>query len=326
MESSIWISCPKQKINNDILLSVIIPVYNKVKYLPKCIESILKNKSHHTEFIFIDDGSNDGSENILDSYADGETGFFVIHTQNRGVSMARNMGLEIARGEYIGWIDPDDYISSKWFTEIYPHMLSNYDLIMFEMCMVDGSNERYNFYAKNSCTINKDKFIWDLQNGYKIQSHLCSKIFKKSLFEGVKFPIDFAFGEDFSVMHEVAIKVNSVKYIHSILYFYIQHSDSLVNDNRAVLKKNLISIRLNVSRQDFFYKNHYKVNRTGVLVAFITFLWNYKKADYLERNAYAHEYIQMKKIFVFHYLKYVLFSELSMKMKIKSLLIAITLI
>lgn len=313
----------EQQMNNNILLSVIIPVYNKAEYLAKCIESILKNKLYNTELIFIDDGSDDGSDEILDRYACDRDNFIVVHTQNRGVSMARNLGLKIARGEYVGWIDPDDYISPEWFSIIYPHMLSNYDLIMFEMGIENEENKLYNFYAKKTCTLNKDKFIWDLQNGYKIQSHLCSKVFKKKLFEGIKFPTYLAFGEDFAVMHEVAIKVNRIKYLHSILYFYVQHDDSLVNDNGAVLKNNLISIELNMIRRNFFFNKHMKINNTGLLGALITFLWNYRKASSLERNMYLSDYKQMKDLLICRYFKYVIFSELSTRMKIKSVIIAI---
>ena len=99
------------------LISVIIPVYNVEKYLPECIESVLKQTHTNLEIILVDDGSPDNSPQICDEYAQKDSRIKVIHKENGGVSSARNEGLKIAKGEWISFIDADDWVE-KNFCEI----------------------------------------------------------------------------------------------------------------------------------------------------------------------------------------------------------------
>ena len=96
-------------------LSVIVPVYNVETFLPACIDSILSQTFRDLELILIDDGSPDACGRICDKYAEKDTRVRVIHQENRGVSAARNAGLQIASGEYIGFVDPDDWITPEMY-------------------------------------------------------------------------------------------------------------------------------------------------------------------------------------------------------------------
>ena len=103
------------------LISIIIPIYNVEKYLPVCLDSILAQTYKNLEIILVDDGSPDGSGTICDEYASRDSRFVVVHQKNGGVSVARNTGLDHATGDYIGIVDPDDWIEPN----MYEVMMNN---------------------------------------------------------------------------------------------------------------------------------------------------------------------------------------------------------
>lgn len=100
------------------MVSIIVPVYKVEKFLPKCIESVLNQTYTDFELILVDDGSPDKSPEICDKYAELDKRVVVIHQKNAGVSAARNAGLENAKGEYIGFVDPDDWIAPKMYEQM----------------------------------------------------------------------------------------------------------------------------------------------------------------------------------------------------------------
>ena len=104
---------------NKPLISVIVPIYNCARYLPQCIESILAQTYTNLEIILVDDGSTDNSRKICNDYAAMDLRIKVIHQANAGVSVARNIGLKWARGEYIGFVDADDYIAKDMYEYLY---------------------------------------------------------------------------------------------------------------------------------------------------------------------------------------------------------------
>ena len=97
------------------LISIIIPVYNVAVYLPRCLDSILAQTYKNLEIILVDDGSKDNSGKVCDEYALKDSRIKVIHQKNQGVSVARNAGLRIAKGDYIGFVDSDDYIETNMY-------------------------------------------------------------------------------------------------------------------------------------------------------------------------------------------------------------------
>lgn len=100
-----------------IKMSVVIPVYNVLSYLPKCVESVLTDSGHDTEIILVNDGSTDGSGELCDKYAENNKCVMVIHQKNQGAVAARNAGIQNAKGDYIAFLDSDDWVSSHYLTE-----------------------------------------------------------------------------------------------------------------------------------------------------------------------------------------------------------------
>ena len=109
----------------DPIISIIVPIYNVGKYLPKCIESILNQTFKNFELILVNDGSTDNSGVVCDDYEKKDTRIKIIHKSNGGVSSARNAGLYVAKGEYIGFVDPDDYIDKNMYEKLYRLCIDN---------------------------------------------------------------------------------------------------------------------------------------------------------------------------------------------------------
>ena len=178
-------------------LSIIIPVYNVEKYLSKCLNSILRQTYQDYEIILIDDGSSDSSGIICDWYADKDSRIKVVHQPNKGVSCARNAGLELSKGEFITFIDADD--------ELCPHFLENFSYnpeIDFEIqgFIINNVNDK----TKNKVIKPAKTLITSLYNVYaeseyqKTSRGPCCKLLKNNIIKQyhIKFPAGISFGED----------------------------------------------------------------------------------------------------------------------------------
>ncbi len=125
-------------------LSIIVPVYNTESYLYKCIDSIINQQFKDLEIILVNDGSSDNSGKICDEYAEIDNRIRVLHIKNQGVSNARNRGIELARGDYIGFIDSDDWIDEDMYSNMLNNLTTyNADIIMCGHVIYDGKNEHY---------------------------------------------------------------------------------------------------------------------------------------------------------------------------------------
>lgn len=175
-------------------ISVIVPIYNKKKYLKRCIESIIHSTLKEIEVILIDDGSTDGSWNLIQQYKEMDSRIIAVHTENRGLSAARNEGLAIATAEYITFVDADDYIAYDIYEKLYEigHRFSP-DIIDYEHTIEFPTGEKYP--AKQS-SIEKDRLLnrdyleeyiipvmlnVDSRKEFFIQNYVCMKLFKHSL-------------------------------------------------------------------------------------------------------------------------------------------------
>src|SRR5690554_2285343 len=122
------------------LISIIVPVYNVEQYIEKCMVSILSQTYRNIEIILIDDGSTDNSGNLCDTYSAIDPRVKVIHKKNGGISSARNSGLEVAMGEYIGFVDPDDWIETNMYESMYSNIKRNNSEICICNYIIDGSD------------------------------------------------------------------------------------------------------------------------------------------------------------------------------------------
>lgn len=212
-------------------ISIIIPVYNVENYIEECFKSIIKQKNMcEAEIICIDDGSTDSSGKICDEYAKIDKRFKVIHQKNSGVATARNIGLDVAQGKYIAWIDPDDYIADNWYEKINIFIEKDIDFIFFDYAFLINNTVKKIKYKNDSGYIKKEKFFKELVLDKKIQSQLWSKVMKRTLFNNIRIPKEIKVLEDYAIMPYLVEKANTIYYISDCLYFYLIREGSLTNN------------------------------------------------------------------------------------------------
>lgn len=211
---------------NTPLFSIIIPVYNVEKYLRECLNSVLQQTYTRWELILVDDGSTDASSDICDEYAAKDTRITVIHKLNEGVSVARNVGIEKAKGDYISFIDSDDWVESYYLESVLPY--SEFDLVFFPFRKIFSNGFTVTFSLK-SLQVYGNKNIWDSistlkKNGTGINfyGYTVVKVFKRSIVD--KYHIRFVEGlrisEDEVFTLDYCMYVNSLIILPLCLYNY----------------------------------------------------------------------------------------------------------
>lgn len=230
------------------IVSIIVPVYNVEKYINRCIDSILAQTFTDWECILVDDGSPDKSGEICDEYASRDSRIQVIHKQNGGVSSARNAGLDVAHGEYVWFVDSDDWIENDSLKEIYNIMdKTNTDICFFESNLV--------FINKIKNTFSFSSFIDEPHNiiVYNTKSEcvkaiekleMCggfgwtwNKWFKKSIIDNyiLRFDQRFSIQEDHLFTLSYMLYVKSIAIANVRPYYYFINDDSLLKNQHAYL-------------------------------------------------------------------------------------------
>ena len=236
----------------ELPISIIVPVYNVEKYLPTCVDSILCQTFTNFELILVDDGSTDRSGIICDEYEKKDTRVKVIHKENGGLSSARNAGLYIAKGKYIGFVDSDDFIDKEMYKVLYNEAEKNIaDLVI---CDFKKVNENYKIkkdsvFQEKNIEILKSDYILDNMYGNMYGKYIVSwnKLYNKNLFYKIKFPTG-KINEDEFIAHRLLKLANKIIYINSKLYYYMQRSNSIM------------SAGFNEKRFDIFYAYKDRIN------------------------------------------------------------------
>ena len=211
-------------------LSIIIPVYNVEAYLPATIDSVLSQTFRDFELILVVDGATDRSGEICDRYAAKDVRVKVIHQKNTGVSAARNAGVAAARGEYIGFTDSDDIIETDMY-QVLLELAQRYGAQVVQ-CQHDRAN---GLNGSNRSTepevMDGSAFVRRLftKTGgvYTNQVSLCTKIFKRELFDGIIFPVGQVY-EDEQETYKLCLKAKTLVETPDILYHYIKRENSII--------------------------------------------------------------------------------------------------
>lgn len=220
------------KLNKD-LISIIVPIYNVEDYLSQCVESILQQTYTPLEIILIDDGSIDSSGNICDDLSKKDKRIKVIHQKNKGLSGARNTGIEHSNGEYISFIDSDDFVEPDFIEFLYNNLINN-DVEISACGMCDFYNNDYviNKHFKNI----KKKYNMEQSHIYLnvlgyFDVAACNKLYKKDLFSDLRFPLGKTC-EDWRVMYKLIDKINFLYYDSTVKYYYRQRKNSITKSNK----------------------------------------------------------------------------------------------
>ena len=217
------------------LVSVIVAVYNIEEYLPRCVDSILAQTYRNLEIILVDDGSKDQSGNICDSYAEKDRRIKVIHKKNGGLSDARNAGMNAATGEYIGFVDGDDWIEPDMYRAMY--FACEKEKAQAAVCrykqitksgIIDGS-------AGNSVSLSRDEALEIYVCGderYLIYNSVWSKLFARDLVEGMRFPVGKN-SEDIMFTTRAFCRMERLVYLDEAYYNYVLDREGSIMNEKA---------------------------------------------------------------------------------------------
>lgn len=220
-------------------ISVIVPVYNVYDYLDKCLNSLVNQSDNDFEVIIVNDGSTDNSQEIIDKYVSENANMKSFIKENGGLSSARNYGLSKATGEYVLFLDSDDYYEPNTIEIMKKEALSDDDIIVFRM-FIDENNE-----IKKSM-IEMEKFIFNDNISASKRLLLynpsaCDKMFRKSLFDNISF-ITGKYYEDLGTIPLLAIYTDKIKFTDYYLYHYFKRENSIMN-----------KINYNTKLEDIFF-------------------------------------------------------------------------
>lgn len=218
------------------LVSIIIPVYNTAPYLERCIDSVVNQTYKNLEIICVDDGSTDGSELIVDEYAKSDSRIKVVHKQNGGESSARNVGIRMMTGQYVGFIDCDDWIEPEMYEKLVNAIIEK-DVDMVASSWYKDCDEATT-KIENQLSVSKEVFGREellnyiyKRDYYRGFTYMWNKLYRRSLFydeEGqlILFDEDLALGGDVLYLGRLALNTKKAYYLDAAFYHYYQRAAS----------------------------------------------------------------------------------------------------
>lgn len=214
----------------DEMVSIIVPVYKVEEYLPRCINSLINQTYKNIEIILVDDGSPDNCPKICDEYAQKDNRIKVIHKQNGGLSSARNEGIKEAKGEFISFVDSDDWVDPKFISCLHEIIVSNNaDFSSCLFCRTTGEQDR-KLFSETEEIITDKKFICAMDEKF-YTGYAWNKMYKRSIIVDNEIFFDESIfnGEDFPFVFEYLEYVNRGVFIRQDLYFYFIRQTSIMH-------------------------------------------------------------------------------------------------
>ena len=265
------------------MITVIVPVYQVHQYIRECVESLMYQTYKNLEIILVDDGSTDGSEKLCDEYAEMDGRIRTIHQKNRGLSGARNAGLDNVNGEYIAFIDSDDFVKNNYIEELYNLILKyNADIAI---CSYEKSEtgifKNCNEKDKEIC-MSSEELLKRWHGKYKkYETVVWNKLYHRNIFNRQSFTIRFPEGrkhEDVLISHLLIQNAKKIALTTGIFYLYRIREGSIT---AKVMQKENAEQNLGAQRErmEFFKKNKYWKSYYNLLKGYVLhrlwFVWNY---------------------------------------------------
>lgn len=230
------------------LISIIVPIYNVEKYLKKCIDSILNQTYKNLEIILVNDGSTDNSYSICNEYSKKDKRVIVVNKKNGGLSDARNHGLKVANGEYIGFVDSDDYINKHMYENLMRVMSTYYvDIVSCGIKKVyenDKENIEYQISHENVEIYSVEEALLSLIEEKDIKQTVWNKLYKKDVIEDIVFEVG-KIHEDEYWSYQVIGNASKIAYLDTELYYYLQREGSIMSKPYSINRLNAIYSRKN---------------------------------------------------------------------------------
>lgn len=234
------------------LISVVIPIYNVENYLKRCIDSVINNSYKNLEIILVDDGSTDNSSSICDSYIKKDSRIKVIHKENNGLSSARNTGIDIASGDYISFIDSDDFVYVDYFKYMYELSIKHDADIVNIFLLKTFKNDDIdlnNVFTKNKLSSNTNNYIEKidvltsnqaLEKFHSYNYDYClnsvvaiNKLYKSNLFKNIRYPLGKLHEDEFT-SYKIVNESDIIVFSNRQLYGYFQRENSIMNSNFTI--------------------------------------------------------------------------------------------
>lgn len=215
-----------------LLVSIIIPVYNVEKYLLACVNSVLKQTYTSLEIILVDDGSTDSSGRICDDCAMMDSRIKVIHKVNGGLSDARNVGIDVATGDYLAFVDSDDLIHSRFVETLYSlvcDIKADIASVEFKSFYDDDSLDLSETLNGKTMTFQSDEAIDKILYQDILDNSVCNKLYNRHLFDGLRFPIGKLY-EDLALFYKVYERAERIVHRREGLYYYRLRRDSITGN------------------------------------------------------------------------------------------------
>lgn len=266
-------------------ISIIVPVYNVENYVSKCFESIINQTYSNLEIIVINDGSTDNSREICDFYLKKDNRIILINQENQGLSMARNNALDICTGDYIGFVDSDDWIEFDMFYTLYTNAITyEADISVCNAINVTESGEIFPYKID-------DGNIVVLENFDKIKDHIygrynCvwNKLYKRYLFNNIRFPKGKLF-EDIFITHQLIDKANKIVKSPEYKYYYLLRNNSITLSPFTLKKMDLVEAQIDkykyISKK---YPDLERICRKYIFIFLIDCMYEAYINGFIEKN------------------------------------------
>ena len=303
------------------LISIIIPIYNSVRYLQRCLDSVLAQGYTNLDVVLVDDGSTDGSGVFCDEIAIKDKRIHVIHQNNQGASIARLNGLKCAKGEYITFVDSDDWISTDYVSSLY-HLIHKYK-VNISCCGVYRVNKGKEFNIDNNKSESQLLSFKELMpRFFKYEFWgFPGKLYLRSIFDNILFP-KATLSEDYFVMTQLFTKEKQMAYTEAHLYCYEYHENSLSHQK---LSKQAFEEFENVKTVYCYtclYLPEYSDFALSNVVETCVKIFSLAKSDF--DNEFEREFKEMRKFLKEHKREIITCTPLNIKVKALSILLLIS--
>ena len=261
-------------------VSVIVPVYNVEKYLEKCLDSLVNQTLKDIEIIVVNDGTKDNSQEIIDKYVKKYPkkvkGFI---KENGGLSSARNYGLKYAKGEYIAFIDSDDYVELDMLEKMYNKAINNnYNIVVCDTIEVDENNGN-KVYKKSNFNYSNN----DIKNYIISPPMACTRLYKRYIFDEINFE-EGIFYEDLNLIPSLVLKTDNIGFIDEGLYYYLQRSGSIMKQKQ--FNEKLLDIFKVLQKNYHLLNNKYPKEVEYLYITHLLRTTSMRFLDYKDSNKY----------------------------------------
>ena len=222
------------------LVSIIVPVYNMMEYLQKCVDSLIGQSYKNIEIILVNDGSTDNSGALCDELAKKDSRIRVIHKSNGGLSSARNAGLDIAQGDYISFVDSDDYLNTATIEKTAQCMQTyDCDIVCVKSNIIDSKGNITHTFSNNTNQVEILKSKQYIQGicEKRLSESVCDKLFTREMLENRRFE-DGRLNEDFFFLSKLLLHGKNIALIDFAGYNYFKHEGTITSD-----RKNFASLK-----------------------------------------------------------------------------------